>query len=339
MPWPAPWTALFGRDAPLSLEIGFGNGEFLLALATSRPEMNVVGIEISLPSLRKAIGKASRRGLGNVRVVRGDAQGALWALFVSASVQRVYLNFPDPWPKASHAERRLVHDRFLHLLATRLAPGATVDIATDHPAYAETIQECLVNSLFFESRLDVPYVTEDRERLRTKYEQIALAEGRTCRYFKWRRTGRPAANLFPIPQEMPMPHVVMSGPLSLEQIAAQFASTTYSEEGGAVRFIDLFVSTEKRMLLLDTHIEEEPVSQRLALLIRARGDGAGRRDNDDGGDSGREEERLELILSLHDLGFPRPTAGVHRALNYLAQWLEQLHPEMRVERSTLKVGA
>lgn len=318
LPWPAPWRELYGRRAPLWMEIGFGNGQFLLALAASRPDVNVAGVEISNPSLRKAARKAGRAGLDNVRLLHGNAPGVVWALCRPASLARVYVNFPDPWPKAAHHHRRLINDRFLHLLATRTSPGAHLDVATDHDDYAAWIGERLGRSPYFESRLTVAYVTDRAERLRTKYEQIALAEGRTCRYFRWRRNDAPAADAFPIPLELPMPHIIMQSPLSLQEIKERFRPESWVENGEAIRLIGLFEAAEHEMLLVDTYVEEEPMSQRVGLTIRRRGKG-------------------EIVLNVHELGFPRPTPGVHRAVQVLSRWLETLHPEAGVIKSHVRV--
>ena len=317
LPWPTSWPVLFGRKAPLLVEIGFGNGQFLLDLATSRREANVLGMEISQVSLRKAANKVQARQLANVALLDGDALAGLWALCRPRSLAAVYVNFPDPWPKAAHHHRRLLDERFLHLLATRMPGGATLDIATDHEAYAEVIEENLLASPHFESRLPEPFTTIDETRIRTKYEQIALDQGRTCRYFKWQRNENPAVAAFPIPPEMPMPHVIMHTPLSLSEIQERLELATCSGADHAVRFIGLFRARDDDILLIDTYVEEDPVSQRVGLTIR-------RRDQD------------EIVLGLHELGFPRPTAGIHRAIQYLSQSLLSLDPATRVLKSNLQ---
>ena len=317
LPWPTPWPALFGREAPLLVEIGFGNGQFLLDLAATRPEADILGLEISQVSLRKAARKARVRNLDNVALLYGNALGALWALCRPQTLAEVYINFPDPWPKASHHHRRLIGERFLHLLATRMPSAATLDIATDHDEYAQVIEELLLASPHFESRLSSPFITAAETRIRTKYEQIALDEGRICRYFKWQRNQAPAVAAFPIPPEMPMPHVIIESPLSLDQIEERFVASTYSAAGRAVRFVGLLRARRGDFLLVDTYVEEDPISQRVGLTIRNRGDG-------------------QIILGLHELGFPRPTAGVHRALHTLSHSLLELDPAMRILNSNLQ---
>ena len=215
--WPTNWDALFGRSAPLLMEIGFGNGQFLVELAKRRPSANVIGLEISLPSLRKAEKKMKTAGLANGRVIQSDAQLFLWATCTPQIISETYINFPDPWPKGRQYHRRLINEHFLHLLATRMIPGGLLDIATDHPDYQPAIVEALCATPYFESRLDTFFVSEDNARIRTKYEQKALDEGRICHYYKWQRNNIPAPNPFPAPLEYPMPHAVLQTPLTLHQ--------------------------------------------------------------------------------------------------------------------------
>lgn len=316
LPWPVDWTAQFARSAPLVVEIGFGNGQFLLEMARKRPFLNFIGLEISLPSLRKASRKVLRHELPNVRLVQGEAETFLWALCAPQTLDEVYINFPDPWPKAGHHHRRLINARFLHLAATRMQPEASLEIATDHAAYAAAILDCLQQTPYFDSRLGEPFVTEDTTRVRTKYEQKAMDEGRTCHYFKWQRNHVPAANAFPIPQEFPMPHVVMRSPLGLDDVARQFQPFRVANERVEIKYIDMFRSVRHDNLLIETYIHEDPMSQRLGLSLRARHAG-------------------DWVLGLHEVGFPRPTTGLHLAVQALADWLVSLHPETVVVESTL----
>lgn len=319
LPWPTPWPEIFGRRATLLLEIGFGNAQFLVDLARKRPSANVLGLEISLPSLRKGARKVNHAGLRNARVLQGDAKAALWLLCAPQSLGEVYVNFPDPWPKERHHGRRLIDDGFLHLLATRVVPGAPLDIATDHADYAAVIAETLTRSPYFDSRVAAPFVTEDRGRLRTKYEQIALDEGRTCRYFKWRRNHMPTRAAYPILREYPMPHVVMRSPLALSEIAARFAPWHVSQGDTIVKYLEMYQSTADGKLLVETYVNEEPFHQRLALAIRPRAQG-------------------DCVVDLHDVGFPRPTQGVHLAVHHLVAWLRTLHPETTISNSTLNIA-
>lgn len=315
--WPADWVEIFGRQAPLVVEIGFGNADFLVDLAQRRPETNVVGLEIANPSFGKAEKKVSRLQLENIRLLHDTGQAALWSLFKPATIAEIYLNFPDPWPKKRYHARRIINHRFLELLATRLFEGGRLDIATDHVEYAEWIWECLRWSTYFESRYDLPFVTEDDGRLRTKYEQKALAAGRTCYYFKWQRNDQPISNHFPVPEEYPMPHILLELGLNLEQVVNQFEKQHYQANGISVQFIDLFFSGSRKVLVVDTYIQEKPADQRVLLGLAERPDGT-------------------LKIHLHEVGFPRPTPGVHFAIYQLSEWLLSLNAQAEIISHNLR---
>lgn len=322
LPWPVHWQERFGRSGPLLVEIGFGNADFLLDLAARRPGANLVGLEISQPSLRKAQRKIGTRDLRNVQIVHGRADQTLRILFAPDTISAVYINFPDPWPKAGHESRRLIDDRFLSLLASRMRPKATLDIATDVAAYAQVIAGYLTSSRQFESRLPEVYLHEDAARLQTKYESIARTEGRLCYYFQWRRNEMPAADQHPVPEEYDMPHVVLNtakaNTTALEEIAASFQPATVTGEWGTIRFIALFSARDQNALLVDTFVDDRAVTQRLGLTIRAR-------DND------------TLVVAVHEIGFPRATAGVHRAIKRFIEQLRSRHPYLTIVSSNLTV--
>jgi tRNA (guanine-N7-)-methyltransferase len=318
MAWPTDWTALFERDAPLLLEIGFGSGAFLVELAQKRPSYNIIGLEISLPSLRRGARKVSQRGLTNVAIVQADAGYALQSLFAPDSLSGVYINFPDPWPKPGHEQRRLINTCFLHLLASCMKRGATLDIATDHLDYAQAIAVCLEATPYFDSRTGETAVIAIG-RLGTKYEQKGLAEGRPGHYFYFERSQAPPAHPFPVLKELEMPHVVMQTPLSLAEIAERFEPTSITVDETAVSLIELFRSTQKDKLIIEAYINEPPLSQRIAAAIRRRKNG-------------------QLVVALHEIGFPRPTAGTHHLIRYLTNWLISLHEDTAVIHSTLGIG-
>ena len=141
--WPPDWSRVFGREAPLGLEIGFGNGEFLEAEAREHPERDYVGIEISWGSVLRLMHRADKSGLRNVRVAIGDAELLTGLLFAAESLSECILNHPCPWPKERHHKRRLIQAPFLEVLADRLRTGAPVTIQTDHTDYAEWIGAAL----------------------------------------------------------------------------------------------------------------------------------------------------------------------------------------------------
>ena len=330
--WPTDWDQLFGRSAPKGLEIGFGNGEFLIDLAQRQPEVDFIAIEISLPSIRKAEKKAKRLGLGNIQLIHGDARLALWCGCREETFAAVYINFPDPWHKAAHHHRKLINPRFLHLLATRMLPAGRLDIATDDPGYQEVIYETLEGTPYFQSRTGQTATTEDLERFRTKYELKALAEGRVPHYYHWARNETAAPDHFSIPEVYEMPHVILETTLTLEQISERYSIQAFSGST-PVRLLQMFQTAgpiggsdapdaesegRKTALLVETHIAEDPMPQRVGLTIQPRPD-------------------QTVILGLHELGFPRPTNGVHIAVAHLAGWLLRTDPAARVRHHNLRV--
>jgi tRNA (guanine-N7-)-methyltransferase len=131
---PLDATTLFGEDHPLELEIGFGAGEHLAARAAMAPKHVFIGCEPFLNGVVGALGHIRDDGLNNVRLHMGDALDVLSRL-PDASLERVYLLHPDPWPKARHAKRRFMNKGPVELIARKLKPGGEFRFGTDHPVY------------------------------------------------------------------------------------------------------------------------------------------------------------------------------------------------------------
>ena len=127
----------FGRDAPRTLEIGFGNGESLSAMAEQEPGTDFLGIEVHRPGVGHLLLELERRELANVRVICADAVPVLRNCLPDTALDRVLLFFPDPWPKKRHHKRRIVQPGFINLIAGKLKPGGILHLATDWENYAE----------------------------------------------------------------------------------------------------------------------------------------------------------------------------------------------------------
>ena len=134
---------VYGRVAPLTLEIGFGNGESLADMARSEPEKDFLGIEVHRPGVGHLLLKTQEFGLGNVRVYCADAVEILNNRLGANSLDRVQVFFPDPWHKKRHHKRRLINAEFVALLADRLKPGGILHCATDWEPYAGQMLEVL----------------------------------------------------------------------------------------------------------------------------------------------------------------------------------------------------
>ncbi|MEM7612607.1 MAG: tRNA (guanosine(46)-N7)-methyltransferase TrmB [Pseudomonadota bacterium] len=171
-------AGVFNRDAPLMLEIGFGNGESLVALAEQHRDFNVLGIEVHEPGIGHCLLMADRAKLEHFRVVNHDAIEVLRHQLGSNSVHRLNLYFPDPWPKKRHHKRRILSEKFLSLVANVLVPGGTLHIATDWANYAAQIDETMQGDARYSL---VERVTHDGdqplERPATKFERRGLKLG------------------------------------------------------------------------------------------------------------------------------------------------------------------
>jgi tRNA (guanine-N7-)-methyltransferase len=142
-PEAADLDALFGRRAPRVLEIGFGDGEALLARCLAHPEEDHLGIEVHRPGVGRLLHEAAKAGATNLRVSTHDAVEVLERQIPDASLARVLLFFPDPWPKKRHHKRRIVQSGFVALVARKLAPGGRFHLATDWEPYATQMLEVL----------------------------------------------------------------------------------------------------------------------------------------------------------------------------------------------------
>jgi len=173
---------------PLVVEIGFGRGEFLLDLARRSPEQAHLGIEILYKRVLKMARRLARSEIRNLRLLQLDGHQALAELLPEASVRTFWVNFPDPWPKARHARRRLVQPGFARLVAARLVPGGRIHLATDDVPYAEQFHEVLSAEPGLRNRhAPAHWLSEVEGRMRTAYEEEWRAEGRPLHFFAYER--------------------------------------------------------------------------------------------------------------------------------------------------------
>jgi tRNA (guanine-N7-)-methyltransferase len=169
---PVDAAAVFGRHAPLTLEIGFGNGESLATMAEQDPAGDFIGIEVHRPGVGHLLLELERRNLGNVRVICDDAAVVIRECLPERSLDRVLLFFPDPWPKKRHHKRRLVQPAFVEMIAGKLRPGGILHMATDWEAYAEHMLEVLSASPAFHNRAGAGrYSPRPEYRPVTKFER------------------------------------------------------------------------------------------------------------------------------------------------------------------------
>ena len=169
---PLDLTALFGRDAPLVLEIGFGMGASLVTMAKNNPHQNFLGIEVHAPGVGACLGSAKEAGVENLRVMCHDAVEVLEKMIPDNALRMVQLFFPDPWHKARHNKRRIVQVPFAELVMRKLKLGGVFHMATDWEAYAQHMLEVMSSIQGYQNlSASHDYVPRPETRPLTKFEQ------------------------------------------------------------------------------------------------------------------------------------------------------------------------
>ena len=172
---------IFGREAPLVLEIGFGMGASFLETIESNSDQDFIGIEVHRPGVGAFLHQAQQKGVKNVRVYCHDAVEVLNQSIPDNSVDKVCVFFPDPWPKARHHKRRLIQPALVELIAKKLKAGGCLHLATDWENYAEHMLSVLQSSSLKNTSETSDYVSRPESRPLTKYEQRGERLGHVVR--------------------------------------------------------------------------------------------------------------------------------------------------------------
>ena len=185
---PLDAVRLFGDDRPVWLEVGFGAGEHLAAQAEANPGVGLIGCEPFLNGVVGALGHIDRIGLRNVRLHMGDALDVLERL-PDASLDRVFLLHPDPWPKARHAKRRFINPGPLDVIASKLKPGGEFRLGTDHDIYCRWALMQMAKRSDFQwlAENSADWQTRPADWPQTRYEAKARRLGHEVWYFRYER--------------------------------------------------------------------------------------------------------------------------------------------------------
>lgn len=175
-PQPIDATSIFGRQAPLLLEIGFGMGDATASIAARLPDTDFIGVEVHTPGVGALLKRIGELSLTNLRIVQHDAVEVVQHMLAPASLAGVHVFFPDPWHKKRHHKRRLLQPPFVQLLASRLAPGGYLHCATDWEPYAQQMLEVLSAEPLLRNRHD-GYAPRPDYRPPTKFEHRGLKLG------------------------------------------------------------------------------------------------------------------------------------------------------------------
>ena len=164
------YAAVFGRSAPVVLEIGFGMGASLVAMAKAAPEKDFIGIEVHRPGVGRLLHLMAEQGVDNIRAYCDDAVEVLQQCIPDESLSCVQIFFPDPWHKKKHNKRRLIQPEFVQLLRRKLQLGGVIHLATDWQDYAEQMLDVMSSEEGFRNQAGAGYAPRPESRPLTKFE-------------------------------------------------------------------------------------------------------------------------------------------------------------------------
>jgi tRNA (guanine-N7-)-methyltransferase len=259
--YPVHWEKIFKRAAPLAVEVGCGNGEYLVSWARSRPEWNFLGIELSLASGERIQSRIFSQQLDNIRFLRDDARFVLPELFPDQSIGQVVMNFPDPWPKEKHRERRLITPSFIDSLGGVLVLDGSFELYTDQEGYALKAQELFnSSSLFTAGEVEInpqrEVSTKYERKWREQYRHIYRFQAKKSRNTKIRR----------LLENTTMPHVYLPREVSLTEIKL-LKGLTRIQDDQVCKIKEVFSSPENQAYLLRTVTSDRDYVQNFFILV------------------------------------------------------------------------
>ena len=297
---PTSSEQLFGRPGPLVMEVGFGDGWFLAHLAHDNPAWNLLGAEVSIGSVTRAFKRMRREQIDTVRLYTGHARFVVRNLIPPRSLHRIYVNFPDPWPKKRHHTRRLLRAPFFRLLSTRLADGAALWFTTDHAEYFDfALAEAASTGLYTIAQRPPPPAT-----LQTKYARKWQAQAIPIQHATFTKTAE-ANTPFPPTAETydTMHHALLAG--TLPQLDT-FDTHVHRYPGGHVIVLQALQPVGEEGLVFAARIEEEDLTQEVLLEARPA-----------------QKDPAEIFVGIKTFGRPLRTRGTKEAVRALTEWLEQ----------------
>lgn len=180
---PLDLPQIFGNNSEFVLEIGFGDGDFLIEMAERHPEKNFLGIEIKTKRFKIAVKRSKNIANDNIRFLHMNANIAVEEIFPEDVLSLVYINFPDPWPKDKHHKHRIINVDFLGKLSNIMKKDGVLELASDHKDYIEHSFNVFNKVPFYKSKYPDPgYLHNIPNRPYTKYEREFRAEGKEIFY-------------------------------------------------------------------------------------------------------------------------------------------------------------
>ncbi len=292
--YPDQTARLYGNPQPLQLEVGFGGGHFWALQHALETGVNYLGVEVSGVSVQRALQKYRTAGVRDAVLTRVTAEFLIRNILPPDSLSRVYVNFPDPWPKGRHEENRFVRAQTFDLLSQRLVPGGEVWLTTDHTEYFEFALENAHRTELYEVDVTAPPAAA----LQTKYAQKWQAMGIQIQHARFKRIAS-SQTVFETIQILgeTMPHAIMTGTLPTEPIQ----KTVVQGHNRTVILLEQYTRAEKIVVL--ARIEEPDFVQEILVSVSQREDG-------------------RTVAGIETFGNPLVTPGVKAAVGGVVSWLE-----------------
>jgi tRNA (guanine-N7-)-methyltransferase len=286
VPRPVDWSAVFGRRAPLALEIGIGNGEFLTRTAAANPRRDHVGIDLRWASVKRALRNLAKADVSNARVLIEDARPVVERMFGARSLEQVFLLFPCPWRKEKHAHHRLLQRSFLELVNHRLIDGGELLLVTD---WAPLLEWTLAQIPGTGLRPDVRTI---EPRFDTKYERKWSSLGQQrfheLRLIKFEHRDAPATEDLPV------------NPPRLSSIDLDRFRPQDLTGAPTITFKEIVRDRERGVAMVRTVVVEEPLTQQFWITVA------------------RDAQGTWWVVPARGCA-TLPTAGVQRALERVAE--------------------
>lgn len=293
--WPPDLEVLYGRKGPFIIEVGFGNGEFLEEMYGLHPDWNLLGVEIAPASITRGHRRARVGKLNHVKVMLGQGAFAVREIAPPRGLHRVFVNFPDPWPKDKDIDRRLLRQPFLRMLSTRFEEGGALLLTTDHEEYFEySVKEAEATGLY-----DVQIQDPPEEMLRTKYAQRWLEMRMQIHHVVMTKK---AEDDEPHPQtvkELEVQHIRLKG--DLDQIG-DFEKSMYIFREGKVILRNCYRGFHEPVLIFLCIVQENDLRQQVMIEVRPSPGG--------------------IYVALMGFGAPVVTHGVKESVRAVAKWLQ-----------------
>jgi len=259
--YPLNWVKIFGRTGSVAVEVGCGNGEFLVNWARSHPDWNFLGIELSLVSGERIQSRIHSEKLKNIRILRDDARFALPELFADRSINQVVMNFPDPWPKERHRNRRLITPSFINTIGAILTIGGIFELYTDQDWYALKAQALFSSSSLFaagEVEINPP------RNVSTKYERKWREQYR--KIYRFQAVKQQNGQINRLLENITMPHVYIQHEVSLAEIK-KLKNAEQVLDDRVYKIKEVFSSPENQTYLLRTVTSDRDYVQNFFILV------------------------------------------------------------------------